>query len=36
MNVGEVILGIVTVIMICGTIIVLFAPREEDTNKKKK
>lgn len=36
MNVGEVILGVVTVIMVCATIIVLFGPREEDTNKKKK
>ena len=36
MNVGEVIFGIVTVIMICGTVIALFAPHEEDTNKKKK
>lgn len=35
MNIGEVIFGIVTVIMICGTIITLFAPHE-DTNKKKK
>lgn len=36
MTLGDVIFGCFTVFMLCVTVIVIFAPREDSNNKKNK